>query len=113
MTRPDDFDQPQDVKDLAGSPGFVSLANTASGNRFGEMMRNANKIKNENSSTRGSRGRSLELPGPEYFCIMHQWGPYKTEDAGHMDFFIRRMIGLHVELVQNCPFGGLRDSDSD
>lgn len=103
MKKPANFKQSQDVKDLAGSPGFVSLADEACYERFDEMMEIANAKKIEEDSTRASRGRSLQMPGPEYFCMMHQWGPYKTGDAAHMDFFVRRMIGLHVQLVQNWP----------
>lgn len=103
MKKPADFKQSQDVKDLAGSPGFVSLADEACRERFDEMMEIADEAKIEKGSTRASRGRNLKLPGPEYFCVMNQWGPYKTGDAAHMDFFVRRMIGLHVELVKNWP----------
>lgn len=103
MKKPDDFDQSQDVEDLAGSPGFVSLANKFSHGRFEKMMQKANNIKTEKNSKRASRRPSPKLPGSEYFCVMNQWGPYKTGDAAHMDFFVRRMIGLHLELLKNWP----------
>ncbi|KAH8777857.1 hypothetical protein F5883DRAFT_409148 [Diaporthe sp. PMI_573] len=101
--RPTDFDQSQDVKDLAGSEGFVSLAKEINPERFQQMMQNANNAKKGEGSTRTSRGPSIELPGSEYFCIMQQWGPYKSGDAAHMDFFIRRLIGLQVQLLKNWP----------
>lgn len=101
--RPTDFDQSQDVKDLAGSEGFVSLAKETNPERFQQMMQNANNAKKGEGSTRTSRGPSIELPGSEYFCIMQQWGPYKSGDAAHMDFFIRRLIGLQVQLLKNWP----------
>ncbi|POS72917.1 hypothetical protein DHEL01_v208694 [Diaporthe helianthi] len=104
MTRPADFNQSQDVKALSGSEGFVSMAQDAAPDRFAAMMNVAKEARGApRGSTRTSRGPGLELPGPEYFCIMQQWGPYKTGDAATMDFFIRRLIGLQVQLLQNWP----------
>lgn len=93
----------QDVKKLAGSEGFVSLAQDADPWRFRRMMNVAEEVKNAPGSTRTSRGPKTELPGPECFCIMQQWGPYKTADAAHMDNFMRRLIGLQVELLRSWP----------
>ncbi|KAG8167627.1 hypothetical protein KVR01_003316 [Diaporthe batatas] len=104
LVKPPGFNQSQDVKDLAGSEGFVSLAQEADPGRFDDMMAKAEEARGARPrSTRASRGPSLELPGPEYFCIMQQWGPYKTEDAAAMDNFIRRLIGLQVQLLSKWP----------
>lgn len=101
LTKPADFNQSQDVRDLSGSDGFVSMAQDAAPDRFRDMMDITGQAKVVRGSTRTSRGPSLELPGPEHFYIMQQWGPYKTEDAAAMAFFIRRLIGLQVQLLQN------------
>jgi hypothetical protein len=104
MTQPADSNQPQDVKALAGSEGFVSLAQQSNQERFKQMLKNAEASnKKEGSSTRASRGPPVESPGPECFCIMQQWGPYKTDSAAGMDNFIRRLIGLQVQLLRTWP----------
>lgn len=41
------------------------------------------------------------LPPADEFLVMHQFGPYVTGDARHMELFVRRVIGLMLELYEN------------
>jgi hypothetical protein len=90
--RPDS--QSPDVIELAGSEGFVqnSIAMAETEKRFEDMMSKASKVLNLPGGVKSTRATSvpqLELPGPEYFCIMQQFGSFSTERHENMDLFLR------------------------
>ena len=37
---------------------------------------------------------SVDLLGPEHFCFMHEWGPFRINKHLEMDLFLRRLIAL-------------------
>lgn len=105
--------------DLSGSDGFIQNSMAKYRADFTDMVNLAQDIIDKSTSedlqpsgsstgrqTRSSQQRSvnqpLELPGPEYFCIMQEWGPFSTKEDEFMDLFIRRLIALQLQLLSNA-----------
>lgn len=95
-TLPTALHDPGDVEKLAGSEGFVALAKLDNADRFKIMTK-------EMARSSETTEHTTQIPGPEHFCMMNQWGPFKTDNADHMDLFLRRVTAFQVELLNNWP----------
>ncbi|KAL2194959.1 hypothetical protein P885DRAFT_41566 [Corynascus similis CBS 632.67] len=46
----------------------------------------------------GGTSRSPDLPTVDGFLVMHRFGPWKTHDPANMEVFVRRLLGLMIQL---------------
>ncbi len=77
---------------VATSDEFYVMLNTA-----------AEHLPRPGSSSRPARAnRSVDLLGPEHFCFMQQWGPFRINEHEEMDLFLRRLIALQVQLLETA-----------
>ncbi|OAA58206.1 hypothetical protein ISF_06745 [Cordyceps fumosorosea ARSEF 2679] len=49
-------------------------------------------------TTRSQTPTGRNLPPADEFLIMHQFGPFITKDAAHMEHLVRRLIGFMLQL---------------
>lgn len=95
--------------DLSGSDGFIQNSLTRNPKVFKGMIEYAKEALPANSSSSGRpirNSQALELPGPEYFCIMQRWGPFSTRVHLEMDMFVRRLVALQVQLLSTVVAHG-------
>ncbi|KAK4247136.1 hypothetical protein C7999DRAFT_14794 [Corynascus novoguineensis] len=52
----------------------------------------------ERSQRHNRTGGGPDLPKVDGFLVMHRFGPWKTHDPANMDVFVRRLLGLMIQL---------------
>lgn len=60
-----------------------------------------NKVAGSKPVTRSATPQALNLPKVDGFLVMHRFGPWKTDDEGNMQVFVRRLLALMLQLNEN------------